>query len=454
MDSISYSLSANDVYKIARPLNKLLIDQKISTHVDEIEQKIRHEFERKKIGLSTKKLTKEEKVLERLEEDKDDLVFRAKVLLELISKSEPVKLTTDLQEDIRLLKYALNKKLLSQIKLINSSKKQISNMEKSIAAQEEFIKLISEQNKLLGKTLKEQQSNPRTDIKYESTREHTIKLNESNRQLISDKATLLHFENEFEHLNSSLMNLKALEDSKTGLDKVKSEIKTQEEDVLKELRKVQKEMDKELVKKIERTETKNPSERINKANKDLREHYSATNKVNRAIRFDTIRKYDSLDALMLGDDGRIDPMLLIIYRSTDNYGHWCGLVFNDEKNVTFFNPYGSFIDKSIDNIPEKFRESSNQNYPHLLALLEKSSYTVHYNDVQLQTDGDGINTCGRWTGMFLQQCANKPGIEKGKSIVEFVKPFKKIEPEMRDEIITSMTNVYLDGESSRTTIML
>jgi hypothetical protein len=155
--------------------------------------------------------------------------------------------------------------------------------------------------------------------------------------------------------------------------------------------------------------------------------------------FDAIAHFDNINQLFIEEStGRISNMVLIIYRSREDFGHWCGIFRSkDLRRVTYFNSYGAYIDKALDYIPEEFRDVSQQNFPFLLKLLNESSYEIHYNDIQLQVMDGKSATCGRWVGWFFH-CS-----KMGKSIEEFVIPFESVPLEERDLIVVKLTQPYL-----------
>ena len=131
-------------------------------------------------------------------------------------------------------------------------------------------------------------------------------------------------------------------------------------------------------------------------------------------------------------------MILIIYRTREDFGHWCCLTRSiDLRSITYFNSYGAYIDKAMDFIPEEFKNISKQNFPYLLKLLHNSNYEIHFNDVQLQVMDGKSATCGRWCGLFMK--ASK----QGKTIEQFTLPFESVPLAERDELIVTLTEPYL-----------
>lgn len=205
------------------------------------------------------------------------------------------------------------------------------------------------------------------------------------------------------------------------------------------------------VKQVEKKKT--PSELIRESNMMLARFMKKPCLV---IKFEDIADYKSLHKLMT-DDNRYpeNKVLLIIYRSQPTYGHWVGLFYNDY-GINYFNSYGSYIDKSIDHIPEEFKQISNQTYPYLLKLLSESRKDVFYNHIQLQKDkvGDIVpQTCGRFVGwMFYNTLLNpKDRMEKiAKNLVDLAKKLK-ITP---DELIVKLTDKQVNADVSKRVIWL
>lgn len=184
---------------------------------------------------------------------------------------------------------------------------------------------------------------------------------------------------------------------------------------------------------------KSRAERIAEANTLFQKVINNNQDPHITFPFEKISEFNEINQLFTEvTTGRISNMVLIIYRSSELFGHWVGLSrSNDLRRITYFNSYGSYIDKALDYIPTKFADESRQNFPYLLKLLSESNYEIHWNSVQLQVMSKEIQTCGRWVGLWL--AANK----NGKTIEEFVSPFLSIPLEERDEIAVKLSDPYL-----------
>lgn len=91
-------------------------------------------------------------------------------------------------------------------------------------------------------------------------------------------------------------------------------------------------------------------------------------------------------------------------------GHWCCVAIR-YPNVYFFDSLGLFPDDELNKIPAEYRIRTNQNervLGHILYEAKKKGYNIHYNDVKLQEDKPGINTCGRYCAMFLTEAIREP----------------------------------------------
>lgn len=102
-----------------------------------------------------------------------------------------------------------------------------------------------------------------------------------------------------------------------------------------------------------------------------------------------------------------DNSCIILYLTSDNFGHWCILNRNKERtSYGFLDSYGEMLDDQLKHIDSKYRHDSNQDANYLSKMLydlvKDDEAKVNYNDVQLQTLNDKIATCGRYVGLFLK----------------------------------------------------
>lgn len=119
------------------------------------------------------------------------------------------------------------------------------------------------------------------------------------------------------------------------------------------------------------------------------------------ISYADIHKYKSLDDLL----GKTQSCI-ILYETSQNYGHWI-CVFRylppNENKIEVFDSYGRYKpDDELKFIPKQFAKISKQDYPYLTKLLYDSGYEIEYNDHKYQSYKNlDISTCGRYAGCRL-----------------------------------------------------
>jgi len=132
----------------------------------------------------------------------------------------------------------------------------------------------------------------------------------------------------------------------------------------------------------------NEYEKVSLSNKDIEKLVNGQTNV---FTYPQLSNYKHIDEIL-------DPYdsCVILYMTKKNYGHWCCLTKNNDR-ISFFDPYGedNLPDEQLKNIPEHFREDSNQEFPHLTYLLYASGYPIEYNNYQFQKHQKDTNTCGR-----------------------------------------------------------
>lgn len=157
--------------------------------------------------------------------------------------------------------------------------------------------------------------------------------------------------------------------------------------------------------------------------------FDILNNRNKLVLYPDLIKYNSIDDV-LGKYG----MCTLLFEAKKNYGHWCCLWKLNKNIVSFFNSYGGYPDDSLEYIPEHFAEISNQNYPYLSILLDKSPYKLTYNEYDYQKKGSDIKTCGRHCAVRLI-CREMTDNEYYNYVKLFCKKYK-INP---DEFVTLLT---------------
>ena len=147
----------------------------------------------------------------------------------------------------------------------------------------------------------------------------------------------------------------------------------------------------------------------------------------KVVLYSDLYKYSNLRDL-LAPHGAV----FLLYQQRPEYGHWTVLFKQSKDTIEFFDPYGVFPDDELQWTDSGMRNELNMNYPYLTALLYRApvNYTITYNDHKFQTQGKGINTCGRWCAMRLAL--------RDQSLKEFIKLNEN--DSQKDKTITILTS--------------
>ena len=122
--------------------------------------------------------------------------------------------------------------------------------------------------------------------------------------------------------------------------------------------------------------------------------------------------------------------LVILYETSDNFGHWC-CVFIEDDIIYFFDSYGCPIDDELEYISKKTRIRNGEDFRYLSYLLSQADNEIDYNDYQLQSLKPGVNTCGRWCVARLKN--------KHLDTEEFYELFMSDDSVSSDEIVLEYT---------------
>lgn len=108
---------------------------------------------------------------------------------------------------------------------------------------------------------------------------------------------------------------------------------------------------------------------------------------------------------------------IILYETRLNYGHWCCLIKRGD-TIEHFDSYGLIPDDELKYVPDVFRTQNNMKFPHLTYLLMNlpMKYKIEFNEHKLQEKKKGINTCGRWVALRINN--------KNMPIKDFANCFK------------------------------
>lgn len=88
-------------------------------------------------------------------------------------------------------------------------------------------------------------------------------------------------------------------------------------------------------------------------------------------------------------------------------GHWVALLRTRRNGKTHYevsDSYGKEIDAHLDDFPQGYRNSLDQEYNFLSRLLYNKKVVdpnsvVEFNEIPLQATKDNVSTCGRWSAL-------------------------------------------------------
>lgn len=132
------------------------------------------------------------------------------------------------------------------------------------------------------------------------------------------------------------------------------------------------------------------------------------------------------------------PKCMILYQTGDKggscYGHWTSIA-KIGNGIYFFDSYGTFPDDQQKYIGNGYLEQSGQVRKKLQKLMKFSGYgDLNYNEHRYQQMKEGINTCGRHSGLFLRS---------GLTSDQYYNMMSKIKKELGgsyDSIIVKLTD--------------
>lgn len=118
---------------------------------------------------------------------------------------------------------------------------------------------------------------------------------------------------------------------------------------------------------------------------------NALNNKSYTITYKELFEFKNIDDLL-----KLAKYIIILYETTENYGHWCALFKNNKDSIEFFDSYGIMPDDELKFSKKVFRKSHGFDFPHLTSLLIDCPYNIEYNDHKFQKKGPNVATCGRW----------------------------------------------------------
>ena len=130
------------------------------------------------------------------------------------------------------------------------------------------------------------------------------------------------------------------------------------------------------------------------------------------IKYSDLKNYESINDLLTEP---VDCRIILI-ESSKNCGHWTAIL-KYKDILEWFNSYGTGTGYDFNFIPSTVYRMLGQGRNDLLELMRKKdpSQKLYYNKKRLQSNAEGINTCGRW--VVARILSNRCGFE----LDEFIK---------------------------------
>jgi len=113
------------------------------------------------------------------------------------------------------------------------------------------------------------------------------------------------------------------------------------------------------------------------------------NAESKIIKYSDLANYNSLEDLL---PEPIDYKIILV-ESELNSGHWTSIMRKGNKYETF-DSYGGTIDHELNYIPNSTKKYLGEDKLYLGKLLK--GHKVIYNKKKLQSENNGVSTCGRW----------------------------------------------------------
>jgi hypothetical protein len=123
---------------------------------------------------------------------------------------------------------------------------------------------------------------------------------------------------------------------------------------------------------------------------------------------------------------------VILYLTSQNYGHWCCIFLDNNSELHFFDSYGIMPDCELKFIDNDERTELNQKVPYLSKLIIKSGYITNYNNYKFQKEDPNITSCGYHCIMRLcfsdltdeqyKDLIYSFGSDADKTVVKFITP--------------------------------
>lgn len=118
----------------------------------------------------------------------------------------------------------------------------------------------------------------------------------------------------------------------------------------------------------------------------------------RVVRYPDLDEFSSWHELM---STPAQAVIILFLVESESEGHWI-CAFNGPDGAHVFDPLGYALDGELKRLTPEKRHELGQTEPMLGRLVKTAGAPVHVSRNDFQTDKPGINTCGRWVALRIQ----------------------------------------------------
>lgn len=104
--------------------------------------------------------------------------------------------------------------------------------------------------------------------------------------------------------------------------------------------------------------------------------------------YSDLHKVSNIDDILSADG-----YCILLYLSSQSYGHYVSICKHGAGIYSFADPYGFTPDSEHRFTPPHLRVLLHETKPEILRLLQRPGHRVYFNDICIQ--GSGVATCGR-----------------------------------------------------------
>jgi hypothetical protein len=122
------------------------------------------------------------------------------------------------------------------------------------------------------------------------------------------------------------------------------------------------------------------------------------------VKYSELDKFKNIDELL--NLNQNNYIIVLVELEGAQRGHWVAFAKTAPNLISFFDSYGSAIERQLNYATEKAKKEVDLTRGKLLKLLINSNYDVEFSAHRLQQLTPDVMTCGRWCCVFLSSNSN------------------------------------------------